>query len=137
IDATPLLENDGKPFAPSSGFLDVFGNVAEGDGEPLLLVQAVIADLDGKGGQGQSGVEDKCGKNGSEHGCNLYPMDWKTGNVSSSQKEMIDICPVMKSTPVRIKSPPISISTLRICFLNLAAQSRKRLAKIAATRKGI
>ena len=44
VDAAALFEDDRQPLAFGLGSLDVLRDVAEGDGEPVFLVQAVISD---------------------------------------------------------------------------------------------
>src|SRR3546814_7666470 len=51
VDAAALLDDDGEALALLRRRGDVLGDVAEGDGEPLLLVQAVVAEGRRTGGQ--------------------------------------------------------------------------------------
>jgi hypothetical protein len=53
VDAAALLEDHHQPLAFFAGGLDVFGNIAEGQRKPVLLVQTVFADL------GRPGLERK------------------------------------------------------------------------------
>jgi hypothetical protein len=66
-----------------------------------------------------------------------YPIDWKIGNVSRSQNEITDICPVTKRMPVRTSRAPIAISTLCMWRLKREAHPRKPLANTAAMMNGM
>jgi hypothetical protein len=90
VDATALLEDHHQPLAFFAGGLDVLGNIAEGQRKPVLLVQAVLADL------GRPGLERKGRERRKARLTRLimifsYPMVANAGNISSSHCAIRDI----------------------------------------------
>jgi hypothetical protein len=67
VDATALLEDHHQPLAFFPRGLDVLRNIPERQGEPVLLVQTVLADLRRPGLDGKGRDGDRCNYHLSDH----------------------------------------------------------------------